>query len=400
MKVASGPYGLAVLLGALFFPCAYAAASQIAPPRLTVQVVIDQCSYSVLESVVGYMRSGLKYIYEEGVLYTQAYQLPPKAASEMSMLADHLVWSTNVQVSTFALKRDAALASAGSLGTPFWFDADAGKFVSTQSLPAWVMHANSLYAKELDHYTWKPTYALDGSAYTMLQRDQEERGQSCVPGGICSPAADAHNAYAYVAASPLGDALVMDLARRCVEHTDKDQQLVLVLHLNSLGGVVQRYGAYSREAIDILHHIDEEFGHFMHTLFERYAPEEVLFVVMANRESEDMREPLQVPLMVYRSGSCEHQIVHTEVSLGQVAPTVAYLLEGVTPADGLNQLLPGCITMRNDVPHNNGARVVLTREQPVEATQEVAASARLAASARHQRLHVGDALDRTIPAQR
>lgn len=184
-------------------------------------------------------------------------------------------------VYAISLKDRAAIATAGFMGKPIWYDQKAKIFTSSkayfETLPEWLKNFNNkkkLY--NLKSKKWEPAYKLTSSYY------------------------DFKNAFNYDFTSkkqyigteieefelmPYSNDVLFDLAETCIENTiykDKNSNLLLWLSLSSLDKVGHLFGPDSAECIDTLYHIDKRLEKFIKNVYKKFDKSEVLFVLTAD----------------------------------------------------------------------------------------------------------------------
>ena len=298
------------------------------PPRLTVFITVDALGTDVLLRSRAHLKGGLATLLDKGALYpdvryeqafvatapghailsTGAYpwrtgivgnrvlnrtsgkeepifwdsahpalEAPPGVddvspeALQAETLADHLRLFTNGRGKVIVLsgKARAAIALAGRLGQPFWFNEQVGKLVTgtayAKELPGWVRIFNDrrladgyfntewgllLPAKE---YVGDDDRPFEAPAYGMRRTFPHPlNGGASAPG----PAS-----YAAMNASPFGNELLVQAAKAAIlaEGLGKDDVPdLLAISFSSTDFIEHQFGPYSWEMQDALVRLDKQ----------------------------------------------------------------------------------------------------------------------------------------------
>lgn len=322
------------------FLCNVSCIKTIPIPKLTIIIVIDQCSYYYFPKLLPYFKYGLKELASQGIFYTNAYMphgmpatavghaalntgaypkdhgfignqwvdkatgkaiqcdedltgntmlIDPvtnnpsaglKSRSPMRLMVDgisdqFMLNPSKMRQRCFSLshKSRSGIATAGKLGTAIWFDHAQGLFTSStaylKQLPDWVMDFNKNYVyKKLQ---WHLMYPSESEAYHMNNQGSYNYvdGKKSAINQVC----DVHTApkgkkgaYHCFMLTPHAPAQLLQLAKECIAlHVDKnnDDRMLLWLCISSLDPVGHAFGPDSKEAIDLLYHIDKQLGNFI-----------------------------------------------------------------------------------------------------------------------------------------
>jgi predicted AlkP superfamily pyrophosphatase or phosphodiesterase len=192
---------------------------------------------------------------------------------EAETLADRLVLATagKGHAVSVSAKARAAIAMAGHLGQPYWFNDEVGHFVTgtfyAKELPAWVEAFNA--KKPADAYfdkTWTPL--LPASAYS----GEDDRGYEAqlfglgrafphpVNGGKSQLGRDFYEALEF---TPFMDDLIVDAAKAALvgeklgHHEAPD---LLCVSFSPTDHVFHTFGPYSWETQDILARLDRSLA--------------------------------------------------------------------------------------------------------------------------------------------
>ena len=207
-------------------------------------------------------------------------------------------------VYSLSLKSRSSIMTAGYLGKAVWFDENSGNFTSSKAyfdqLPAWLDRFNSrAWHKSLCSISWKLmfhpkscAYAFhDPASYTYASRT------NALAGKTIAMSSKENEPYDLFMRTPQANELLFDLAQSCIDahvHYCGNEQLLLWLCLSPLDKVGHEYGPDSREALDMLYHLDCQLEEFMHCITKRLKRRDFLFVLTADHGismiSELMRE--------------------------------------------------------------------------------------------------------------
>ncbi len=210
-------------------------------------------------------------------------------------LSDQFVFSTTKQLPrkafSFSLKMRSAVATAHKLGKAIWFDEESGVFTSSKAyyhhdLPAWLTSFNKHMSAHRKEASWPLSRREDDPAYDFpFIRDYEHASRPF-------PLADTKKTKFY-SSSPQSSHDLCTLALSCIEHTlDKQDrtQMLIWLCLSNLDLVGHIYGPDSLDSIDLLYHLDEQIGSFMHNVQALVGSDNVMFILTADHGVEPIPE--------------------------------------------------------------------------------------------------------------
>jgi hypothetical protein len=191
-------------------------------------------------------------------------------------LADHLRLFTGAQgkVVVLAGKGRAAIALAGRLGAPFWFNESVGRLVTgtfyAKELPAWVKAFNERrLADQAFAHTWTlslPERAYSGEDDRPFESDAyglKRRFPHPLSAGLPGPGPQS---YAAFASSPFFDEYLVDAAKAAIaaEQMGKDDVPdLLAVSFSALDRIYHLFGPYSWEMQDALVRLDKALGELL-----------------------------------------------------------------------------------------------------------------------------------------
>ena len=219
-----------------------------------------------------------------------------------------------------SLKSRSAVMMAGHLGKAIWFDDVSGNFTSSkayfESLPSWLTTFNETNsASHASSVTWKPFFETAISPYDYNQVNNYtyspfKKSILNQPFSILAP----HGVTEIFEKTPTANQLLMSLAQECIQqnYTGKEtDRFVLWLSLSSLDKVGHAFGPYSKEAIDIVYHMDYQLKEFMEAIYGTIPPEDVLFVFTGDHGIQPIPEILREQgLTIARRYQYPHIIEH------------------------------------------------------------------------------------------
>ena len=209
--------------------------------------------------------------------------------------ARNTVWS-------LSLKSRAAIAMAGRLGKALWFDDMSGNFTSSKAyfkqLPDWVKAFNEKYKiDQTKQFTWKPFYPCDSKAYAFKDINNYAYSSSRLSliGRECTidPAKGFDEEYNK---TPLSNQNLINLAINCIEKNysgKKNDRFILWLSLSSLDKVAHDYGPRSKEALDMIYHMDAQLKQLIDYIYSRVKKEDTLIVLTADHGIQPIPEMLR-----------------------------------------------------------------------------------------------------------
>ncbi|MBU1008123.1 alkaline phosphatase family protein [Candidatus Dependentiae bacterium] len=326
------------------------------PPQLTIAFVVDQFAYHYLEKIQPNLTGGIKFFFDNGVIYKNAYMphaSPGTATGHVTIntgvpakhhgvtgnywinkegkkirfeqtdteeispekimvdgISDQFVLrskpNTNHKVFGLSHKSRAAVGIAGKLGKAIWFDPKSREFVSSKAYfdktPKWLTAFNKKYyiSKAPKTLTWNLFYKKNRFAYNFY--DIKNYQFSTHPFSLIDiPLGEIKNGFSgeygelYIK-TPHANQHLLDLAQTCLENNfdkEKGDRMILWISMSALDPLGHYYGPYSQEAIDMLYHIDWQIEQFMETIEKKTDPKNILYVLMADHGVMPIIEILQ-----------------------------------------------------------------------------------------------------------
>lgn len=224
-------------------------------------------------------------------------------------LADQLMLASydNRKNTVFSLsfKSRAAIGMSGRLGKPIWFDGLAGQFTSSKAffkeLPDWVKEFNvSHQTSLLESYTWNQAYPDESGKYnfTGISDYQGVEKPETVVGKTFTINREnkEEEPFDFFMKTPPANKLLMDLATECIKRhkpTHENDRLIVNISLSGLDKIGHLYGPNSKEAIDMIYHMDQQLGSFMNIIAQEIDPQKTIYVLTADHGVSPIIEQLQ-----------------------------------------------------------------------------------------------------------
>jgi predicted AlkP superfamily pyrophosphatase or phosphodiesterase len=199
---------------------------------------------------------------------------------------------------SLSIKGRAAIATASKLGKAVWLDQETGKFTSSKAyfneLPQWLQVFNQTNnINNHPFYTWHLALPYNQAAYRFADPNTYQYTHSMspliqrrFPVAMKNPGGYKGDVpYAVFLQTPHGDKLLLDLARACVEANMNEQDnthMLLWVCLSSFDKLGHDYGPDSKEAYDMLYHLDKHLGEFMTDMQAKFGEQRVLFGLSAD----------------------------------------------------------------------------------------------------------------------
>lgn len=332
------------------------------PPKLTVILVIDQLAAYHITKLRPYLSGGLKFLSEEGLSYLNAFydHSPPATGPGHTLLAtgtyasfhgiigntwfskegksincddaltedaavfapdgglypygksaentlvdtlsDQLVLHSyphaRNSVWSLSIKSRAAIAMAGRLGKPLWFDTKSGNFTSSKAyfdkLPDWVNDFNKQHAiGQKKESIWKPFFENTSNAYAFDAMNNYQYtifNESILNKPLEITFGNGDKTFER---TPEANQLLLDLATQCIDTyftNEENERLVLWVSMSGFDVVAHTFGPHSKEIVDTLYHIDNQLKEFIDNIYQRTDKEEVLFVLTADHGGAPIAE--------------------------------------------------------------------------------------------------------------
>ncbi|MBT4595289.1 hypothetical protein HOD08_05425, partial [bacterium] len=207
--------------------------------------------------------------------------------SDQFMLSQKPGQST--KVFAFSLKDRSAILLAGKRGKALWMDSNNGLLTSSKAyfekLPDWVKKFNISHAiRRGMTFEYKYPHPLDSPAYNFRDATNYKfslLGKTIIGKKITVPFKSPH-AYSEIRATNYVDRFVFKAAKQCIEEnfTDgQDDKLFIWLSLSALDFAGHMFGPDSREAANIIYHIDEELDKLIQLVHSKVSPAKSLFLL-------------------------------------------------------------------------------------------------------------------------
>lgn len=206
--------------------------------------------------------------------------------------AQNDVWSLSI-------KSRSAIAMAGRLGHAVWFDCETGLYTSSKAyfkeLPQWVKEFNTKLLTKTKPLTWNLLFEPNSPAYAFSFTNY--RHSSLPFSAIHLPFAprDGESISEVYAATPYANQDLLDLALLTLKNhlKNESQRMVLWLGLSSLDKVGHIYGPQSKEATDMIYHIDAQMQDFMNKVEKLIPGDRILYVLTADHGIQPIPEILK-----------------------------------------------------------------------------------------------------------
>ena len=178
-------------------------------------------------------------------------------------------------VFSLSLKSRSAICTSNKMGKAIWLDGKTGHFTSSKAyfnqLPGWLKHFNQQHnLGSLSKVHWPLMYKRNNPAYDFKNIDNYSFAQRPSIAGT-TVSIDHHDKYPFALfdMTPAANQLIFDLATYCIKtqlQQNPCQELLIWVCLSSLDIVGHTYGPQSREAIDMIYHLDYQIQQFMNKL--------------------------------------------------------------------------------------------------------------------------------------
>lgn len=317
-------------------------AKQPPPPKLILQITIDQFSGNQLQRFKSHIdKGGFAYLIKHGIWYDNAHQYhattetavghttlatgtvpavhgiiannwwdreqqkmvyamddPHYGVSPQHILvpsfSDALSIASRGQSKRFAVstKDRGAIPLAGKMGKAFWLDRNTGHYTSTQyyyeKLPEWAMSWNQQHkSRQYLHQTWTLKKRCLDYLFCRDQQKHLETDLTSFHKQFPHPYGDHFNDtyLTHLTKSPASDELTLDFAKRLVtaEHLGKHNATdYLSISLSATDAVGHTFGPYSLESEDNFVRLNDNLGNFFHYIDKQVGLDKVLIVLSAD----------------------------------------------------------------------------------------------------------------------
>lgn len=238
---------------------------------------------------------------------------------------------------SISMKPRAAIGTAGKMGKAIWFDNQSGLMTSSKyyfpELPEWLATFNENYGvNKRESFCWNYRYDKDSDYYQFDFIDKYPEIKQA-EGMLCQEIAINHtgeHAYESFGASIYANQLLIDCARECIKANlscNRDDRLLIWLCLSPLDKVGHVFGPMSKEAVDMIYHLDDQLKYFFRFIHRHLKQSDVLYVLTADHGITP------VPEYVRHQGYPAQRIlttdladrVETAIKKGSGVPVKAYI---------------------------------------------------------------------------
>lgn len=296
-------------------------------PKITVVFVVDQLSMPSFQEVENNLEHGLKKLKDNGIWYDNAFHpqvgkrhrsvvtgvapgvnntlnSPTKSLEVEEAKVPHYSQLPHIstlfdeegkhhKVRSFSYKSSAAQTFAGPNGTPYWLDKTVGKFISNKIAyfapePDWLHTFNknhTLLNKRKNSWllAHKDPKKYD---YPSIRNYRYKSHKSLFdPSNLISKSKAPMSFFKQFLLTPNANEVLFDLCLESVEQdlkSDPSSQLLLWVNLTALDKVARRFGTGSKEAIDMMYHIDQQIESFMNSLSKAAQTDNILYVLLSD----------------------------------------------------------------------------------------------------------------------
>jgi len=192
---------------------------------------------------------------------------------------------------SISLKSRAAICTANKLGHAIWLDSKTGQFTSSKAyfdtLPSWLIRFNQQRSlRRLNAVRWPLFYPRNSAAYNLKFIDNYQfSSEPSIVGKTVPINWSGSDPLRLFSRTPAANQLLFDCALQCIKNNiDRCScnHLFVWLCLSPLDKVGHDYGPYSREAIDMIYHLDCQLQRFMDDLACYLKRTDILFVLTAD----------------------------------------------------------------------------------------------------------------------
>ncbi|CAN5116973.1 alkaline phosphatase family protein [soil metagenome] len=205
-------------------------------------------------------------------------------------------------VFSVSLKSRSAICTSNRMGKAIWLDGKTGHFTSSKAyfnqLPRWLKQFNQQHnLGSLSKVQWPLFYDRNSPEYDFKNIDNYSFAQRASIVGT-TVSIDHHDKYPFALfdMTPAANQLIFDLATHCIQtqlQQNPCQELLIWVCLSSLDIVGHTYGPQSREAIDMIYHLDYQIQQFMNKLGTLLNSTDILFGLTADHGVSPIPELLE-----------------------------------------------------------------------------------------------------------
>lgn len=192
---------------------------------------------------------------------------------------------------SISIKSRAAICTANKMGHAIWLDDKTGQFTSStayfETLPSWLTQFNRQRSvRRLNSVQWPLFYPRNSPAYKFKFIDNYQFSNRPSIIGKTNPIDwNSDKPLKLFDRTPAANQLLFDCAVQCIKsNIDRSScnNLFVWLCLSPLDMIGHDYGPYSREAIDMIYHLDSQLQRFMDAVACYLERTDVLFVLTAD----------------------------------------------------------------------------------------------------------------------
>lgn len=205
-------------------------------------------------------------------------------------------------VFSISLKSRSAICSANKMGKALWLDGKTGQFTSSKAyfdqLPGWIRQFNRAHgAQNLRSVSWPVFFDKESPAYNFKNiNNYSFSSRGPIAGTTITINRQEKHPWSTFELTPAANQLVLDCAAYCIKHQlekNSSQELLVWVCLSSLDMVGHIYGPQSREAIDMIYHLDYQIHQFMKTVSSLIDSQKVLYVLSGDHGVSPIPELLE-----------------------------------------------------------------------------------------------------------
>lgn len=201
---------------------------------------------------------------------------------------------------SISLKSRSAICTANKMGKAIWFDPLTGQFTSSKAyyeqLPSWLRQFNQqTNLARLSRISWPLYFPRNSQAYNFKEIDNYKYSARGPIAGKTLPVGG-DKRFTLFERTPAANQLIFDLALHTIKtHVTRQscQEMLLWVCLSPLDMIGHEYGPQSREAIDMIYHLDCQIEQFMDRVSDYLKRTDVLYVLTGDHGVSPIPEILQ-----------------------------------------------------------------------------------------------------------
>ncbi len=211
---------------------------------------------------------------------------------QVDTLADQISLNSNKSHPLITLslsnKSRAAISMAGKAEHCFWFDDLSGNYTSSiaycKELPEWVKKFNKNHKLPKDHIMWKPFFDAHHPAYNFPESDNyhySTPGHSLLGKPLTLGKSEKEPLY-YYEKTPHANKRLLEFAFTALKEYKDTGDLVMHLSISNPDKMLHILGPNSKEALDMMYHLDHQIGIFLNKIKSLISEEKVVIAVTAD----------------------------------------------------------------------------------------------------------------------